>query len=101
MARILKIAIFFPQGLPPLVVDLVRRLLKREPSHRLPLDQVLRQELRQALGRSRDMSTAWNQSGKALNLRCIAVQAMKVRVGDGCWSFQASLGSLQSRGAPF
>lgn len=40
--RILKIAIFFPPGLPPLVVDLVRRLLKREPSHRLPLDQVLR-----------------------------------------------------------
>lgn len=40
--RILKIAIFFPPGLPPLVVDLVRRLLKREPSLRLPLDQVLR-----------------------------------------------------------
>ncbi|CAK9003316.1 unnamed protein product [Durusdinium trenchii] len=40
--RILKIAIFFPPGLPPLVVDLVRRLLKREPSQRLPLDQVLR-----------------------------------------------------------
>mmetsp|Transcript_37716 Transcript_37716/g.87233 ORF Transcript_37716/g.87233 Transcript_37716/m.87233 type:complete len:629 (-) Transcript_37716:15-1901(-) len=40
--RILKIAIFFPPGLPPLVVDLVRRLLKREPSQRLPLEQVLR-----------------------------------------------------------
>ncbi|CAE7175365.1 ark1, partial [Symbiodinium pilosum] len=40
--RILKIAIFFPPGLPPLVVDLVRRLLKRDPAQRLPLDQVLR-----------------------------------------------------------
>eukprot|EP00439_Symbiodinium_sp_Y106_P066688 s3114_g10.t3 len=40
--RILKIAIFFPPGLPPLVVDLVRRLLKRDPAQRLPLEQVLR-----------------------------------------------------------
>ena len=52
-------------GLPPLVVDLVRRLLKREPSQRLPLDQVLRQELLQGLGSSGDTSFEWDLSGKA------------------------------------
>lgn len=42
ISRILTVALSFPAWMPEGVKDLVKKLMKQEPRHRLPLDQVLR-----------------------------------------------------------